>query len=229
MNKKVLVIAAHPDDEVLGCGGTIIKHVEDNDEVHIMILAEGITSRDITRNTLLRSEELKKLHEDTSSCAKIMGVKDIELYDFPDNRMDSVPLLDIVKKIEIKIEKFQPHIVYTHHNGDVNIDHTIAHIAAVTACRSLPGQCVKRILFFETLSSTEWQMQTSSKIFKPNWYVEIAKTFEKKINALKCYSSEMRKYPHPRSYEGVKILAQYRALAIGGEYAEAFSLGRNIE
>jgi len=229
MNKKVLVIAAHPDDEVLGCGGTIIKHVEDNDEVHSMILAEGITSRDVDRNLLLRGTELKTLHENSNLVAKIMGVKDLEMHDFPDNRMDSVPLLDIVKKIETKIEIFQPNIVYTHHSGDVNIDHTITHNAVVTACRSLPGQCVKRILFFETLSSTEWQMQTGSKIFKPNWYVEIAKTFEKKMKALKCYSSEMRKYPHPRSYEGVKILAQYRALTIGGEYAEAFSLGRNIE
>lgn len=229
MNKKVLVIAAHPDDEVLGCGGTIIKHVEDNDEVHSMILAEGITSRDVDRNPLLRGTELKTLHENSNIVARIMGVKDLEMYNFPDNRMDSVPLLDIVKKIETKIESFQPNIVYTHHSGDVNIDHTITHNAVVTACRSLPGQCVKRMLFFETLSSTEWQMQTSCKIFKPNWYVEIGRTFEMKMKALSCYSSEMRAYPHPRSYEGVEILAKYRALAIGEKYAEAFFLGRNIE
>lgn len=229
MNKKILVVAAHPDDEILGCGGTIIRHSEENDEVHIMIMAEGITSRDNSRNKDFRHEELKTLHQNTKQAAAIMGVKSIEIFDFPDNRMDSISLLDIVKKIETKIKEFQPNIVYTHHSGDVNIDHMITHNAAVTACRSLPGQSVKRLLFFETLSSTEWQMQTSSKIFKPNWYVEIGKTFEKKLEALRCYSSEMREYPHSRSYEGVGILAQYRGLAIGEKYAEAFFLGRNVE
>ena len=228
MNKRVLVVAAHPDDEILGCGGTVIQHVENKDDVHVMIMAEGLTSRDSKRNVIVKNKELNALHKNSILAAEIMGVSDLQICNFPDNRMDRIDLLDVVKKIEEKIALYRPDIIYTHHAGDVNIDHMITHNAVVTASRSLPGQFVKTILFFEILSSTEWQMQTSNKSFMPNWYVDIGKEFKKKIAALKCYDSEMREYPHPRSYEGVETLAKYRGLCIGTIYAEAFSLGRNI-
>jgi len=225
---KVLVVAAHPDDEVLGCGGTILKHINAGDTVRVMIMAEGLTSRDEKRNIELRQDELDLLHTHTHSVAKFMGIEQVSMYNFPDNRMDSVPLLDVVKKIEAEIDRFQPDIVYTHHNGDVNVDHVVTHNAVITACRSLPEQCVKTVLFFETLSSTEWQIQTSDKVFLPNWYVDIGQFIVEKIKVLEFYESEMRKYPHPRSYESVEILAKYRGITIGCEFAEAFSVGRLI-
>ena len=226
---KVLVVVAHPDDEVLGCGGTIAKHALNGDEVHVVIMAEGLTSRGNARSVDRYNEKLNELHSNSQQVANILGAKSLTMCNFPDNRMDSVDLLDVVKKVEEVLEEIKPEIVYTHHVGDVNIDHIVTHNAVITSCRPIPGQCVKTILFFETLSSTEWQMQTCDKVFMPNWFVDIEKSFEKKMEALRCYESEMREYPHSRSYEGVKILAQYRALAIGGKYAEAFYLGRNIE
>ncbi|MEL7633359.1 PIG-L family deacetylase [Sporomusa sphaeroides] len=227
-NKTILVVAAHPDDEILGCGGTMIKHVLSGDEVHVLIMAEGLTSRDTTRDISSRSKELSQLHSYSYQAAQIMGVKSLTMYDFPDNRMDGVELLDVVKKVEKMVESIHPDIVYTHHAGDVNIDHTVTHNAVITACRPLPEQTVKKILFFETLSSTEWQMRTCDKAFMPNWFVDIETTFAKKIEALKCYDSEMREYPHSRSYESVEILAKYRGMVIGCQFAEAFSLGRMI-
>ena len=230
MNKKqkILVVAAHPDDEILGCGGAIVRHTLNGDEVHIIIMAEGITSRDSARNIDFRNDELETLHKRTRQASEIMGVKSVKLYNFPDNRMDSIDLLDIIKMIETTINKIKPDVVYTHHAGDVNIDHKITHDAVITACRPLPKQSVKRILFFETLSSTEWQMETADKTFLPNWFINIEEYYEIKMNALKCYDSEMREYPHPRSYEGVEILSKYRGAIVGCKYAEAFMLGRNI-
>lgn len=228
MNKTVLVVAAHPDDEILGCGGTIIKHNLDGDDVYVLIMAEGLTSRDISRNVDYREDELRELHSKSIEAAKIMGVKDVRLLSFPDNRMDGIELLEVVKKVEEVVEVVKPEIVYTHHAGDVNIDHTVTHNAVITACRSLPDCTVKTLLFFETLSSTEWQMMTSDKIFYPNWYENITDVFYKKIEALKCYDSEMREYPHPRSYINVENLARYRGMIIGCNMAEAFSLGRMI-
>lgn len=228
MHKHILVVAAHPDDEVLGVGGTIINHVKNGDIVHIMIMAEGITSRSKKCNTKTVQAELSSLHAKCNEVAKLLGVKKLIKCNFPDNRMDSIDLLDVTKQIEKEIESFKPQIVYTHHAGDVNIDHMVTHNAVITACRSLPNQSVKTILFFETLSSTEWQMQTSDKSFMPNWYIDITQSIEKKKKALRLYESEMRSFPHPRSYEGVETLAKYRGCIIGVEKAEAFMLGRNI-
>ncbi|WP_037353031.1 PIG-L deacetylase family protein [Selenomonas sp. FC4001] len=228
MAHKVLVVAAHPDDEVLGCGGTILRHVANGDEVHIMIMAEGLTSRDNQRDVGLRQGELSELHRNAHKVSELLGAKKLTLLDFPDNRMDSVELLDVVKQIEAEVDNFCPDIVYTHHAGDVNIDHLITHNAVVTACRPLPGNTVKELYFFETLSSTEWQIPTGDKIFMPQMYVNIDKHLDKKIKALHLYESEMRKYPHSRSYEAVEILSKLRGFSVGIEYAEAFMVGRII-
>lgn len=229
MSNRILVVAAHPDDEVLGCGGTIIKESQKGSIIHVLILAEGITSRDEHRDTLFRKSELFNLHSRTIEVARYMGVQSVELLDFPDNRMDSVDLLDVVKCIEEKIKVFQPSIIITHHDGDVNIDHKIVHRAVMTATRPMPGQAVKKILFFETMSSTEWQENKEKFAFLPNYYVDIESTIENKIQALKYYDSEMREYPHSRSYEAIKILAQYRGITVGKKFVEAFAIGRIIE
>lgn len=228
MSRKILVVAAHPDDEVLGVGGTIIRHVKDGDVVHVMIMAEGITSRNQQRDVDSNKSELDELHSRSHQVAKMLGVEKLIMKCFPDNRMDSVDLLDVIKEIEKEVEDFKPEIVYTHHAGDVNIDHTVTHNAVVTACRSLPDCSVKTILFFETLSSTEWQMQTGDKAFFPNWFVDISASIEQKQKALRLYESEMREFPHPRSCEAIEHLASYRGCTAGIRYAEAFMLGRCI-
>lgn len=228
MKRKVLVVAAHPDDEILGCGATIIKHIAQGDIVHTLIMAEGLTSRDLLRDSEMRAGELSELHSTAKRVSEFLGVSKLVIHSFPDNRMDGGNLLDVVKKIESEVDEYKPDIVYTHHAGDVNIDHKVTHDAVITACRSLPGSSIRELLFFETVSSTEWQIMTADKIFKPNIYVDVTEFIDKKRQALKLYTSEMRDYPHPRSYKGIELLAQYRGLTVGVHYAEAYMLGRSI-
>ncbi|MBI5141420.1 MAG: PIG-L family deacetylase [Nitrospirae bacterium] len=228
MSKKVLVIAAHPDDEVLGCGATIAKHAEMGDEIHVVILAEGVTSRDEQRDPRGRKSDLSKLSKAAHSANNILGVKSLTLHDFPDNRMDSLDRLDVVKTVELLMYRYCPEIIYTHHAGDVNIDHKIVHEAVVTACRPIPSQTVKTLLFFEIPSSTEWQTPGSAAWFMPNWFVDVSSTLAVKLQALKAYRSEMRPWPHARSIEAVTHIAKWRGACIGSDAAEAFVLGRNL-
>jgi LmbE family N-acetylglucosaminyl deacetylase len=228
MGKSILVIAAHPDDEVLGCGATIARHTKDGDSVHIVILAEGVTSRDEQRDRSVRDGELSELATAAHMAKDILGAQTLDLHDFPDNRMDSVDLLDIVKVIEKYIRMFEPEIIYTHHAGDVNIDHRRIHEAVITACRPVPSQLVKTLLFFEVASSTECQTPGSAPVFAPNWFVDVSETLTIKIRALQAYRSEMRPRPHPRSLEVVEYLARWRGACVGIEAAESFVLGRNL-
>ncbi len=229
MNKKsVLVVVAHPDDEVLGCGGTIAKHVKNGDKINVVILAEGITSRSEKRDAKKYSKKLVELRNVAHVANKILGVNSLFLHNFPDNRMDSVDLLDVVKVIEIFINKFKPSIIYTHHGGDLNVDHRITYQAVVTACRPIPKSCVKRILSFEIASSTEWQPPYFNNPFTPNWFVDITKTLHLKLEALKVYKFEMREYPHSRSIKALEYLARWRGASVGFCAAEAFILTRNL-
>ena len=226
--KNVLVIAAHPDDEVLGCGATMARHAKNGDSVHIVILAEGVTSRDEQRDRCVRDGELSELATAARKAKEILGAQTLDLHDFPDNRMDSVDLLDIVKVIETYISRYKPEIVYTHHTGDVNIDHRRIHEAVIAACRPVPSQTVKTLLFFEVPSSTEWQPPGSAPQFAPNWFVDVSATLDIKLEALDAYRSEMRPWPHPRSVEAVEHLARWRGATIGADAAEAFVIGKNI-
>ncbi len=228
LTQQVLVIAAHPDDEVLGCGGTIARHADNGDEVWITIVAEGATSRQQHRNRDEASEELSKLTQSAQKASVILGAAGVELLDLPDNRLDSIDRLDVIKQIEAKIELHKPQVVYVHHSGDVNIDHRRLHEAAVTACRATPGNCVKRLLSYEVCSSTEWQPPYSAPAFHPNWFVEISAQWDRKLEALNAYNSEMRRWPHARSIEAVGHLAHWRGAQVGVETAEAFCLLRNI-
>lgn len=228
MKNNVLVIAAHPDDEILGCGGAMAKHVEQGDKVEVVILAEGITSRDENKDK--HTKELQDLSISAQKANEILGVKHISFLEYPDNRMDSLPRLEVIKAIEKIIEKIDPNIIYTHHRGDVNIDHRRIHEAVVTACRPMPGnQGVTTILFFEVVSSTEWQTPGSAPPFLPNWYIDISDVIDKKLKALEFYESEMRAWPHARSIRAVEYLARWRGANIGVDAAEAFMLGRKIE
>ncbi|MDD2367118.1 MAG: PIG-L family deacetylase [Desulfuromonadaceae bacterium] len=226
--KKVLVVAAHPDDEVLGCGGTIARHTNTGDEVHVIILAEGITSRDKVRMREDRNGELSELAKAAHTANEILGVKSLTIHNLPDNRLDSVDLLDLVKLVEGCIQTIKPDILYTHHVGDVNIDHRRIHEAVVTATRPQPGQTVKTLLFFEVQSSTEWQPPGSAQAFVPNWFIDISLTLELKMKALTVYETEMRLWPHSRSCRAVEHLARWRGAIVGCQAAEAFILGRQI-
>ena len=222
---NILIIVAHPDDEVLGCGGTIAK-LSENNTIYTLILGEGITSRDISDEE--KKKELKELKKQSAEANKILGVKKVFFENFPDNRFDTIPLLDIIKLIEKIIQKIKPEEIFTHHYGDLNIDHQITHKAVLTATRPVGDCTVKKILSFEVLSSTEWNYQNQTNIFTPNTYIDISDTLNKKLVAMKCYKSEIRDYPHPRSLEGIKILAQKRGLEMGLKFAEAFCLIREI-
>lgn len=225
MMKTMAVIAAHPDDEILGCGGTIAKYAAKGVDVHVLILSEGLTSRADVRDREGCEEALSELGKAARQANKLLGAKTVELLGFPDNRMDSVDLLDVVKAVERFIQQYQPTRVYTHNRTDVNIDHQIIYQAVVTATRPLPGQCVKELLSFEVMSSTEWQPNAA---FNPNWFEGIEKHLSLKLDALHCYASEMRDWPHSRSYQAVEHLAKFRGATIGCEAAEAFELGRSI-
>lgn len=225
--KTVLVVAAHPDDEVLGCGATIAKLADDGWAVHVLIAAEGVTSRDAQRNTDANLEKLSELKQCAYKANSILGVATVNFLSLPDNRMDSCELLDITKMIEHYISEIKPSMVFTHHIGDVNIDHQILHNAVITACRPLPDFPVKKILFFEVPSSTEWR-PVSTNDFVPNYFSDITHYLEKKLAALNEYSSEMRDFPHPRSLEAVLHLARWRGASVGCHASEAFILGREI-
>jgi N-acetylglucosamine malate deacetylase 1 len=225
---RVLVIAAHPDDEVLGCGGTIARHVSEGDVVHVEILAQGLTSRDQGSDNV-GTNELDTLALAARKANDILGVTSLILHGLPDNRLDSIDRLDIIKLVEKKIAEYQPHVIYTHHAGDVNIDHRIIHEVVNTACRPLPDHSVRTLLYFEVPSSTEWQIPGSAPVFAPTWFVDVSSALEIKLDALVAYESEIRNWPHPRSYQAVEYLAKWRGATIGVDAAESFVLGRMIK
>ncbi|HIC44402.1 MAG TPA: PIG-L family deacetylase [Sulfurimonas sp.] len=225
---SILVVAAHPDDEVLGCGASVAKWTEAGNEVHILILAEGATSRDAVRNPGNRIDELSALAKAAHSSGDILGVTSVRLLNFPDNRLDSVDLLDVIIAVEEQIKRINPETVCTHHSGDLNIDHRITHQAVVTACRPQPGQVVRRLLSFEVPSSTEWQPPDSGPVFQPNWFEDVSITLDRKLQALEIYTKEMRPWPHSRSFQAVDHLARWRGSSVGCEAAEAFILLREV-
>ena len=223
--KQILVVAAHPDDEILGLGGTVKKHVNDGDEFYVLILGEGMTSR----NDEDKADKLKELHEDVYKAANVIGFKKVYLSKFPDNRFDSVDLLDIIHEIERYVDKLNPEIIYTHHPGDLNIDHKKTFKALITACRPVGDYNVKKIIAFETPSSTEWNYNYNDNSFKPNYFVDIEDTLEAKINAMECYNTEIRDYPHPRSSKALKVIASRWGTTVGKNYVEAFEIIREVK
>jgi LmbE family N-acetylglucosaminyl deacetylase len=225
--RNVLIVAAHPDDEVLGCGATAAKLAKQGDDVFLAIMGEGITSRFADR-AQADPAELKALHAKCASVAKIIGAKDLFLFNLPDNRFDTVALLDVVKKVEGLISKVSPEVIYTHHAGDLNIDHQIVNRAVLTATRPVQGQVVRELYAFEVPSSTEWSFQRLEPVFRPNVFVDIQETLEHKIKAMAEYESESRAFPHPRSAEALRAIALRWGSVAGCQSAEAFELIRAI-
>lgn len=225
---KILVVAAHPDDEVLGCGGTISRLAAEMKDVFIAILSEGITSRYDQRD-LADRELIKELGGRSRQVSKLLGIKELFLHNLPDNRFDTVPLLDITKIIEEVINKLQPEVIYTHHAGDLNIDHVITHRAVVTATRPLDNCPVKELYTFEVPSSTEWAFNQFKPTYQPNVFVDISSTLETKIQAMQIYESEIRHYPHPRSSQVLRANAERWGSVVGLHAAESFQLVRSIK
>lgn len=228
MASKILIVAAHPDDEVLGCGGTIAKHIKMGDKAYCLFLGRGKASR-IKREKLATKKEQALLEKEARRAAKILGISKIFFEDFPDQEYDKEPMLTIVKAIEKVKERIKPDIVFTHHVGDLNKDHQVVFRAVLTACRPLPKETVKTIYSFEVPSSTEWGVPKRKDYFVPNIFIDISATFPKKIKALGCYKSEIRPYPHPRSLKGVEAVARRWGTVAGKKMAEAFELIREIK
>lgn len=227
MTKTVVVVAAHPDDEALGCGGTIAHMAKDGWAVHVLLLADGEGARrpsggaDATNLVAARNEA-------ADAAGRIMGCASMTTLALPDNRLDQLDMLDLVKVIEEFVNRHRPQTVFTHHGGDVNIDHRVVHEAVIAACRPQPGHPVRDLLFFEVPSSTEWRPGGSLHPFVPNWFVDVSSTIEVKMQALNAYQREMREFPHPRSLRAARALAEWRGTTVGVTAAEAFMLGRRI-
>ena len=223
--KKIMIIAAHPDDEILGCGGTVARLLKEGqtevDKVFTLILSNGITSRDNWN-----AKELEDLKVKSAEANHRIGVSWIAIEDLPDNKFDTVSLLGIVKIIDKHIKFHLPNTIFTHHRGDLNIDHRITYQAVITATRPMQNESVKEIYSFEVLSSTEWNYPTT---FSPDTFFDITKTLDTKLQALSCYESEMRDNRHPRSMTGVWNNAKMWGLKSGLEYAEAFETVRCIK
>ena len=225
---KILVIAAHPDDEILGVGATAAKLIKSGHEVNALVLGEGISSRYAKKTPKVKTE-IKELQNITRKACKIIGYKGVYFEGLPDNNFDSKNLLEVTKLIEKHVGKYKPEIIYTHHKGDLNIDHEITFRAVITACRPVSDYSVKEINCFETLSSTEWNFGDRDNIFNPNVFVDIEKTIDLKLKALRLYKGETREFPHPRSLEAIKINASRWGSVVGKKFVEAFELIRKVE
>lgn len=222
-NMKILIIAAHPDDEVLGCGATIAKFINKNYYGKTIILGEGLTSR-----KKVEKQELNHLKQNCIDANKHIGITNISFFDLPDNRFDSLPLHQIIRLVESEIMEYRPDIIFTHFGNDLNLDHRITFQAVLTACRPQPDFFNPTIYSFFIPSSTDWIDANSFQNFIPNIFVDVSNCIGKKLSALNCYSSEMKKYPHSRSIESVRIFSQYWGNRVGIKYCEPFILVRKI-
>lgn len=223
-----MVVVAHPDDELLGLGASMNRLVKDyNCQIRAVILGEGITSRSDERDTERWKKELEIHRQNIESAKTAIGYASVGIYDFPDNRFDTVALLDIIKVVEKEKESFDPEVIFTHHGGDVNIDHQRTFEAVITATRPMAHERVKTIITFETPSGTEWRASSDPRHFVPNFYISVAEqNLKAKIAGMEAYKFEKRDFPHPRSGEALKILAQRRGIEVGALYAEAFQIIR---
>ena len=217
----VLVIAAHADDEVLGCGGTMARLAGAGCEVHSVFMTDGVSARE-------GADDGEARRQAACLAASKMGSQQPVFNDFPDNSMDMIPLIDIARVVESAVARIAPVTILTHHHGDLNIDHEIVHRAVMTACRPQPGSTVRTIMTFSVRSSTEWAIAKVGNAFVPNFFVDVTETLETKLEALRAYEMEMRAFPHSRSIEAVEHEARLLGASCGVPAAEAFVIVRSI-
>ncbi len=225
---KVLIVAAHPDDEVLGCGATLARHVAAGDAVSVLFLSEGVTGRSEPGVARDWSADIAEREAMAGRAAQLLGYSIAGFLRHPNLRMREQPLLDLVKQIDGAIRLLSPEVIYTHHIGDMNTDHRIAADAVLTACRPRQGLSVRSIYAFETPSSTEWNSPLHAPPFAPVRFVDVTAFLPRKLEAMRCYDFELRPMPHPRSPEAVEALARYRGVSIGVAAAEAFTVLREL-
>ncbi len=224
--KKVLVIAAHPDDEVLGVGGTIAKLTAVGAECHLLIVTDGSSAQYRDSENLAEIIETKKM--ETKGCANVLGFKSINYGGLPDMKLDKTPHITINKVIENVINEIQPETIFTHFWGDVNRDHQEVYNSTLVAVRPVMGQVVKELYCYRVPSSTEWTPNKSDTMFMPNFFVDISEYAELKYKAFAKYSTELRDYPHPRSVQYLREADRAAGLRVGMLVAEEFVLLRKL-
>jgi LmbE family N-acetylglucosaminyl deacetylase len=217
-----VVIGAHPDDEILGAGGTLARHVISGDEVRALVVADGATSR-------ASDELMSTLEKDATRAAEMIGFASVELRSLPDQRLDTVPFIELTQLIESVLDDIRPHVVYTHFPGDVNADHGLVARAAWTACRPYARPLLRRFAVFETPSSTEWAWPMNDGSLQPNHFVDITDTLDVKVAAMECYQTELRDYPHPRSSRALRERAAYWGSQVGRLAVEPFRILRDVQ
>ena len=218
----ILIIAPHPDDEVLGCGGTIARYTKNGDDVYLCVVTKAYTPD-------WPEDEMKERRDEVLRVNRILGIKKTSFLDLPTAKLDTIPQKELNSLIAQVIDKVKPQILYIPHKGDVNNDHRLVFDVAMVAIRPRPGPVIKRVLSYETLSETEWAAPSKESAFMPNVYVDISGALETKLKAMAEYKSELKEFPHPRSLEAISALAKIRGAAVGVEAAEAFMLVREIE
>lgn len=224
---KILVIAAHPDDEVYGMGGTIAKLSSLGYEVYLMIVTDGSSSQYKDRENLAEIIEIKK--QETLASSSLLGIKEIFYGELPDMQLDSVPHIVVNKAIENIVRRIQPTIVFTHFWGDVNQDHREVFKSTMVATRPVFGQVVKKVYCYNVPSSTEWAPQIPQYAYNPTNFVDIESFRDVKRMAIEAYKTEIREYPHPRSVEYVNTADKYMGLSCGLNSAEGFIVIRDLE
>jgi N-acetylglucosamine malate deacetylase 1 len=218
---NVLVIGAHPDDEVLGLGGTLARHVRNGDVVYPLICADASQVR-------YAEDQRAKLKEACRKSCVELGLQEPEFLGFPDQKLDTFSQIELTRPIEERIQAYKPEVVYTHHAGDINRDHQVLNEVTLVATRPKPGGMVSRVLSYYVPSSTDWAPYTAERAFFPTWFIDISDTIEDKLRAVAHYSSETPPYPHPRSLEAIRSQARFWGSSLGLEYVEPFVLLRNL-
>ena len=218
---NVLVIAAHPDDEVLGCGGVMARHAAQGDEVHVLVATRGIPEIYAPESIEETRLELKAAHE-------LLKVTETHFLDFPAPKLDMVPGHELADGIKNVIYRVRPETVYLPHGGDIHLDHRAVYMAALVAARPASDCPVRQLLCYETLSETEWAPTTGGGIFVPTVFVNITDYLEIKLQAMACYRTQLKEPPHSRSLDAIKSLATLRGATVGFFAGEAFALERRI-
>ena len=220
---RILVVVAHPDDETLGAGGTMAKFARTGSEVWVTVVCDGVTAR---------HNEIDRQKECARRACDVLGVHNLVFCDLPDQRLDSLSLLDVIGPIERCVSELRPDVVLTHFAQDVNQDHGIVSRATMVATRPTPGSTVRTVMCFETASSTEWAPPFGANTFAPSVYVDIASTLATKVRAMSVYADthacELQPYPHPRSLDAVEVYAKRHGITVGVEAAEPFMLVRGV-